>query len=248
MDNQINILISGYGNLGYHIHKTLADCPRLNVKIHSASRNKIIQKNFTPDAIWVLKNDENIREEIVRLKKIFPCALFISSSAVFNIHEIQNVPMMTLYPLGTFVKRNSNIIMHKVPFFLEYGKGVSEHHKKISKQIFKAIRIKPVVLSYEERIKLHLAAVFVNNFTNALLHVAINIAGKKSKYLLPILQQTIENMKKMNPVKTQTGPAVRGDKNTIQKHLDFLSNWPELKKMYLIHTKYIQENIRKNGI
>lgn len=248
MDKPINILISGYGNLGYHIYKALNDCPYLKVKIHSVSSNKSFHKNFIPDVIWVLKNDENIKKEIFRLKKYFPNALYISSSAVFDIGKIQNVPIITLYPLGTFSRKNSNIIMQKVPFFLEYGKNITENHKKITQKLCKAIGIKPMMLNYDERIKLHLAAVFVNNFTNALLHAAKEIAGKKNKYLVPILKQTLENMKKMNPVQTQTGPAVRGDSNTIRKHLDFLTNWPELKKIYLIHTKYIQKKIKKNGI
>ena len=36
----------------------------------------------------------------------------------------------------------------------------------------------------------------------------------------------------IGPEKSQTGPAVRNDQNTIERHMDLLSFSPELKKIY----------------
>jgi hypothetical protein len=248
MDKKINILISGYGNLGYHIYKALNDSGKLNVKIISKTHKKKLPGNFIPDLIWVLKKDEYVKKEIYRLKKLFPRALFVSSSAAIDIHAIKGTSIVTLYPLGTFKKKNSGNFLQRSPFFLEFGNHISEDHKKIIKEVCKALGIKPIELSYKERMKLHLAAVFANNFTNALMHAALGLAGKNAGFLLPIINQTLENIQKLSPEKTQTGPAVRGDLNTIRKHLDFLADQKELKKMYITLTDYIKNHLRKNGI
>lgn len=248
MDKKINILISGYGNLGYHIYKALKHSNRLNVKVISKTHKKNPPGNFVPDLIWVLKKDEYVRKEINRLKKWFPHALFVSSSAAIDIHAIKDTSLVTLYPLGTFKKKHSRNILQQSPFFLEFGKHISEDHKKTIEEVCKALGIKPIELSYTERIKLHVAAVFANNFTNALMHASLGLAGKNAKYLLPIISQTFENIRKRNPAKTQTGPAVRGDLNTIRKHLDILADQKELKKIYITITDYIKNHLRKNGI
>jgi hypothetical protein len=248
MDKKINILVSGYGNLGYHVYKALSGGGVLNVKIISKTHKKNHPGNFIPDLIWVLKKDEYVIKEIYRLKKLFPRALFVSSSAAIDINTLKDVSLVTLYPLGTFKKKHSGNVLLRSPFFLEFGNNISEYHKKTIKEVCKAIGIKPIELSYNERIKLHLAAVFANNFTNALMHASAGLAGKNAKYLLPIINQTIENIQKLNPAKTQTGPAVRGDLNTIRKHLDLLAGQAELKKIYITMTKYIKNHLRKNGI
>jgi uncharacterized FlaG/YvyC family protein len=248
MNKKINILVSGYGNLGHHIYKALYSSGRFNIKIISKTYKKNLPSKFIPDLIWVLKKDEYVKKEIYRLKKLFPYALFVSSSAAIDINEIKVDSLVTLYPLGTFKKNHLGNVLRRSPFFLEFGSHISEDHKKTIKEVCIALGIKPVELSYKERIKLHLAAVFANNFTNAIMHAAVGLAGKNAKYLLPIIQQTFENIQKLNPAITQTGPAVRSDLNTIRKHLDFLADQKELKKIYITITDYIKNHVRKNGI
>jgi predicted short-subunit dehydrogenase-like oxidoreductase (DUF2520 family) len=45
-----------------------------------------------------------------------------------------------------------------------------------------------------------------------------------------------------SPSKLQTGPAVRGDINTINKHLKALDTQPELKLLYQQITQSIQKH------
>lgn len=74
---------------------------------------------------------------------------------------------------------------------------------------------------------LHLAAVFANNFTNHLLFHSesiLQIGGLDKSLLMPILQQTIQNFPYLSPLDTQTGPAVREDFFTMEKHLNLLQS------------------------
>jgi predicted short-subunit dehydrogenase-like oxidoreductase (DUF2520 family) len=49
--------------------------------------------------------------------------------------------------------------------------------------------------------------------------------------LQPLLKETFERLEKMSAAESQTGPAIRGDENTIKSHLHYLTN-PAYKKIY----------------
>ena len=94
------------------------------------------------------------------------------------------------------------------------------------------------------RAKLHVAAVVVSNFTNHLYKLAEDYCRKEGldfKQLLPLIEETALRLKSTSPSAAQTGPALRHDKETIQKHLSLLAAHPQLKNMYLLLTESIQQ-------
>jgi len=94
----------------------------------------------------------------------------------------------------------------------------------------------------DKRLKLHLAAVFCNNFVNHLYTLAENYCKKENidfNLLLPLIRETTERLEKASPSQLQTGPAIRNDQPTIQKHLELLKDDPEMKKIYEILTQSI---------
>jgi predicted short-subunit dehydrogenase-like oxidoreductase (DUF2520 family) len=96
----------------------------------------------------------------------------------------------------------------------------------------------------DARLKLHVAAVFVSNFTNYLYTLADDYCrqeGLDFKQLLPLIEETAMRIKEISPKEAQTGPAIRHDEETIQKHLALLTHYPELKKIYEILTASIQQ-------
>ena len=95
----------------------------------------------------------------------------------------------------------------------------------------------------DARLKLHVAAVVVNNFSNHLYALIENYCkseGLEFKELLPLIEETVSRLKDTSPSMTQTGPAIRHDKETIQKHLALLESHPQLKKVYEFLTESIQ--------
>ena len=88
----------------------------------------------------------------------------------------------------------------------------------------------------DERLKLHVAGVVVNNFTNHLYAVAEEFCKKENldfKLLIPLIQSTAERIADHPPKDLQTGPAIRNDVFTLDKHLRILSTHPKLKYLYL---------------
>jgi predicted short-subunit dehydrogenase-like oxidoreductase (DUF2520 family) len=87
----------------------------------------------------------------------------------------------------------------------------------------------------EHRRMIHLAAVFICNFTNYMLtrgeEVAIK-AGYSLELFKPLLAETIAKALEVGPKNSQTGPASRSDIIIVEKHLDLLSFSPELQQLY----------------
>jgi predicted short-subunit dehydrogenase-like oxidoreductase (DUF2520 family) len=90
---------------------------------------------------------------------------------------------------------------------------------------------------------LHLCAVMSNNFINHLLAVNEQLCNEhqlSTAVLLPLITQTFEKARNMSPKAAQTGPAMRGDTNTINHQLQMLEKTPHLAEMYQAITKSIQ--------
>ncbi|MDB5253313.1 MAG: hypothetical protein JWP27_2482 [Flaviaesturariibacter sp.] len=93
------------------------------------------------------------------------------------------------------------------------------------------------------RLKLHLAAVFCNNFTNhlyALMEDYCRTQGIPFSLLVPLIQETAMRLEEMAPSDAQTGPAIRRDQATIEKHLALLKDDARLREVYVMMTKSIQ--------
>lgn len=96
----------------------------------------------------------------------------------------------------------------------------------------------------EQRIKLHLSAVLVNNFSNHLFTLAKDYCQQQAvdfSLLVPIIKETAERLESGPPTEWQTGPAVRNDEATMQQHLQLLEAYPELAAIYRWFSQSIQQ-------
>ncbi len=99
----------------------------------------------------------------------------------------------------------------------------------------------------EERLKLHLAAVFCNNFVNHLYVLMEDYCRRENisfNLLKPLVMETAMRIEDVSPSEAQTGPAVRADLNTIQKHEQMLEQYPQLKSIYTLFTNSIMETAK----
>jgi len=95
----------------------------------------------------------------------------------------------------------------------------------------------------KQRSAMHLAAVFANNFTNAMYEVAYQIFKENNldwSLIFPLLEHTLEKAKCNAPHSVQTGPAVRNDISIMGKHCNALQD-KDLKRLYLLVSKIIQQ-------
>ncbi len=136
-----------------------------------------------------------------------------------------------IYPLQTFSK-NRKVKFSELPVFIEAS---DSHTSKVLSEIAGSFGANVYFADTEHRQKLHLAAVFACNFTNHMLTLGKKLAydaGYSFEELKPLIEETFLKASELGPDNSQTGPAVRNDKNTVRKHLELLSYDRDLKRIY----------------
>lgn len=101
----------------------------------------------------------------------------------------------------------------------------------------------------EQRKVIHLAAVYVSNFTNVMLGIGDKLLkenGLSLDLMRPLVMEMMKKSFEISPEKALTGPARRGDIQTILDHEEMLVNSPKELEIYKVLTNYILEKYQKN--
>ncbi|MFA5850195.1 MAG: DUF2520 domain-containing protein [Bacteroidales bacterium] len=173
------------------------------------------------------------------LKK--PILLHTSGASSMNLLS-GNDSYGVIYPLMTLSKIKP-VDFRQVPFFIEFS---NDEVKKVLTEIIFSLGAEYKIADSQERLKIHLAAVYVSNFVNYLTGLAFDLAKPNHMFLMPLAIETVRKaFLYEHPSIVQTGPAKRGDMKTIDKHLSLLSDMTEHKELYEIISKLIAEQKSK---
>lgn len=247
----ISVIILGAGNVANHLFRAFNTSEQVTVK-QWYSRNINTIKPFQnqteiTDNISQLKeadvyilavSDDAIKELSAKLP--FENKLVVHTSGCVNIHDIDKKNRRgVLYPLQTFSK-NAEMDFANVPICIEAIESADYH---LLKELAISIGSPTKKVNSDQRQVLHLAAVFVNNFTNQLYRLGHEIsesAAADFDLLKPLILETAKKIEHLSPYMAQTGPALRNDKTTLRKHLNLLKDKPHHKTVYQLLTKSIQ--------
>jgi predicted short-subunit dehydrogenase-like oxidoreductase (DUF2520 family) len=169
-----------------------------------------------------------------------PVVCHVSGAASINLlnnHTRHGV----LYPLQT-LKKYLNVLEPADPVLIE-GNDPDSARKLM--ELASTISEHPVLCDTPNRLIYHLAAVFVNNFSNLMYLVAKKLtepSGLDFNLLKPLIYRTISNADQFGPAKSVTGPAARHDHSTMQKHLELLKDDPDAKDLYAIASRILMKN------
>ena len=147
------------------------------------------------------------------------------------------------YPLQTFSK-NKVVNFKTIPICIE-SQNASDF--QLLQKVAQSISDSVFAINSEQRKALHVAAVFVSNFSNHMYKIGNDICIENNlpfEILSPLIQETAEKITQLSPNEAQTGPAIRNDKETINAHLTLLSDENQ-KNIYTILTQSIQNNGKK---
>ena len=135
-----------------------------------------------------------------------------------------------LYPLQSLRKENN--YLPEIPFFID---GNNEAVKNSLYGFAKTISGKAAFADDLQRMKLHVAAVLTSNFPNFLYTLAYDFCNKQQidfSDFIPLMEETVHRLKHFNPAEMQTGPAIRKDETTMEKHLQLLEDDATLHNVY----------------
>lgn len=191
--------------------------------------------------VYIIAIADNAIEEVVRQIKL-PGRVVAHTAGSISKEVLKNVSNHygVFYPLQSLRKEISSL--PDIPIFFE---GNDKTAITVLEKLAQSVSFeKPVVAGSNDRLKLHVAAVIVNNFTNylyALTEKYCQEEGIDFHQLVPLIEETVQRLKTTSPSQSMTGPAIRHDQETIQKHIELLKNHPQLQKIYAKLTESIQE-------
>lgn len=251
----IRLSIIGSGNVAQHL-----------IQVFSKSSEIELVQVFSrkPESIVHLISTDKIISDLNKLKPVEVTIISITDDAVaavsknlpFNnqlvVHTSGSIALEALdnknrsgvfYPLQTFTK-SKEVDFKSIPICIEAENDIDY---SILETLAKTISNLVYDVNSEQRKALHVAAVFVCNFTNHLYQIGNQICQQNHlpfAILKPLIQETANKIVSLSPEEAQTGPAIRKDTQTINTHLNFLTDEHQ-KEIYKMITKSIIDNGKK---
>lgn len=187
--------------------------------------------------IFLAVKDDTISEISAKIpadKILIHC----SGSLPLSILDNYKGETAVFYPVQTF--SSHEIISWKgLPVCIESnGKNAAS----LIRHIAGKLGCKIYRINSDQRLYIHLAAVFANNFSNRMFAIAEEILAKKKidpSVIKPLILQTALNVQRHQASEVQTGPASRNDQNVLSIHHTLLKNDKELLKIYRLISNII---------
>ena len=222
------------------VSRNAATATALAYELDTKSSNYIILLNKNADVYIIAVPDDAIKEVVSTLRLPGKVVAHTAGSVAKELLKDVTAHYGVFYPLQSLRKETG--YLPDIPVFFE---GSDEVANKTLEALALSISSGPVKKAgSEERLKMHVAAVIANNFTNHLYALAEEYCQKEGldfRQLIPLIEETALRLKTISPAKTMTGPAMRHDEETIKKHLALLQDHPQLQKLYRVLTESIQQ-------
>lgn len=238
-------LAPAFDNAGWAVHEVFSrhakNAQALTDRLYQAEVKTTLDFANSSSSIFVICVSDNAIQGIAQEIILPEESILIHTSGSKSLKELDFAATdktAVFYPLQTFSKEKK-LDFRTVPVFIECADPVTE---KILFRIAKEIGSKAEKITSEKRMALHVAAVFASNFTNHMVTIAQEVARDNQldfNLLKPLITESITKSLSLGPNKAQTGPAVRGDLETLDKHFEFLQEDEALARIYKVISQHI---------
>ena len=252
----LSVSIVGSGNIATHIARTFDKVGVTVTHVYSRSSDhanalaeqvhaKVVSLDELPpeQLAIVCVSDDAIAEVLQQIPSDVPVAYTSGSVEMTQLPFREKLGVF--YPLQTFSK-TVDVDMKSVPILIEAN---TPHFQDELVELAKKVSRTVELIDSQQRAQLHIAAVWINNFTNHIVYQAQDLSRQQKvdyQLLLPLLKETIRKLETQSAFDAQTGPARRGDKKTLAKQVHALDG--TARELYLLLTKSIQETYRNEEL
>lgn len=242
----MRIIIIGAGKLATHLSQALQKVGHEIIQLYSRTQTSakaladILHVPYTTDTseigqnadIYIYAVNDDALESLIELP-LAPNAIHVhtAGSVSIDIFKGKKKNYGSFYPFQTFSKAKE-VDFNDIPICIESS------NKQVSLKLFelaKSICNHVYEIDSEQRLNLHLAGVFANNFVNHLYQISSDIvesANLPFEIVKPLIMETAEKVQQLSPIEAQTGPAKRNNQTIISKHRDALKHNNELLELY----------------
>ena len=249
----MNIVLLGSGKVATQIGKalhnagipvaqvyspTLEHAQTLAMQVHAKAISELAELTKNADVYIISVKDDAILGLVDQLDLGDKIVLHTSGSTAMDVLKSASTNYGVLYPLQTF-SFDKTVDFSQVPIAVEAS---SPEIAKQLEALAHKLSPKIIQMTSEQRLVLHISAVFACNFSNHLYAIAEQLLESKGisfDHLRPLIAETAAKVQQALPSEVQTGPAIRKDEKILQKHLDFLKEQPQLQEIYRLLSQSI---------
>lgn len=251
----INVSFIGSGRVATQLSRALFE---KNIKIKQIfSRNILHAKQLAEtvlaeaikdfslleqvDIIFITVSDAAIDIVAQQLQQVNYTGLVVHTSGSTHLNRLSQYALRSgvFYPLQTFSFEYA-VDWSKVPIFIEAG---TEQDRITLENIANQLSSAIYCYDSEQRLSLHLAAVFACNFSNYCYDIAQQILQNSkvdTDLLQPLILETANKLNFFSAFQNQTGPAKRNDNHILALHESMLQSQQDWAQIYHIMSKNIQ--------
>lgn len=241
------VVLIGSGNVGWHLGHILQAKGMDVSQVYSRKKSKanVLAKalNCSPcsklsklkrgaDLYIIAVKDDAVTIVAEQIQKAIGSSLLVHTSGSLSSKVLKPFAKRygNFYPLQTFSLKRP-ISFEGIPIFIQANLKKDRNALWTLGQMLSS---NTKLLSDEQKPYLHLAAVIANNLSNHLFSIADKILQEQEldlSVLLPLIQESANKIKSMDPNKAQTGPARRGDSKVVQAQIELIEN-PQIASIY----------------
>lgn len=252
----MRITIIGAGRVAYHLahvlsvqheivqiySRTLEKAQQLADQFQAQAIEKPEQLDNRVDLVIIAVSDQSIAMVIEQIHPYLPNNLIVHTSGSTHLDVLKQIHTRAgvFYPLQTFsLEREIN--WENTPLFIE---AHDREDQNILQNLANSLSGRVYSYSSEQRLSLHLAAVFACNFSNYCYDMAKQVVDAQQVdfgLLYPLILETANKATQNDPRQMQTGPAMRGDQNILNMHQSMLeqSQRSDLAEVYALMSQQI---------
>lgn len=221
----MKIAIIGAGSVGTNLHYAFELKGIKTELVHARPLTADPEAvKYLPQAdVYIYTVADHVLEQVVSLVHA-PQALHlhVSGSMPVSVFKQDKPHAGILYFFQSFSREVLIDNWSGIPCFIE-GRNIDDMAaiyslaQNLTSRIYEA--------GQHDRERLHIAGVFANNYTNLMYRIAADVLKDTQipfEALLPLIDNTAAKVHTMRPADAQTGPAKRGDKDVISRHLETL--------------------------
>ena len=168
-------------------------------------------------------------------KYVFHCSGLVSGEVLKPL-RIKGAATASFHPVQSFSQKKGGAKQFEGIYFGLEGDGKA---LGLAQKIARHLGGYSIIIRGKDKALYHAACSIASNHFIVLMEVAVSLLKfigieekQASEVVLPLIQGTLQNIKEFDLESSLTGPVIRGDQESVEKHLDALRKYPGYFEIY----------------
>lgn len=241
----MRVVVVGSGNVAESLAQAINEAEGLNLvqvfarnemrgrRVAELAHTKWSNTSLADADLYLISVSDNAVEECAKKLHTPEGAVVAHTAGCCPMESLApHTHRAVFYPFQTFS------VGRKVDFSRGYifVEGATAHALQVVEEVAHALTSKVLPADTARRAVIHLSGVFACNFANAMYANAGEILAQEGlpfDIVAPVIEETAKKaVEVQNPTATQTGPARRGDTQTLNRHRAMLAERARTRDIY----------------